>query len=60
VPYMLVVGDRESAEGTVSVRTRAGGDQGASTIEAFLTSAHEEIRLKGHKSPETDSRGADG
>ena len=28
VPYMLVVGDRETAEGTVSVRTRAGGDQG--------------------------------
>ena len=29
VPYMLVVGDRESTEGTVSVRTRTGGDQGA-------------------------------
>src|SRR5713101_510780 len=50
VPYMLVVGDRESAEGTVSVRTRAGGDQGASTIEAFLMSAQEEIRLKGKPS----------
>jgi threonyl-tRNA synthetase len=46
VPYMLVVGDRESAEGTVSVRARAGGDQGASTIEAFLLSAREGIRLK--------------
>jgi threonyl-tRNA synthetase len=50
VPYMLVVGDRESAEGTASVRTRAGGDQGASTIEAFLMSAREEIRLKGKAS----------
>jgi threonyl-tRNA synthetase len=49
VPYMLVVGDRESAEGTVSVRTRAGGDQGASRIEAFLMSAREEIRLKGRR-----------
>ena len=29
IPYMLVVGDREAAEGTVSVRTRTGGDQGA-------------------------------
>ena len=29
VPYMLVVGDREMAEGTVSVRSRAAGDQGA-------------------------------
>ena len=29
IPYMLVMGDREAAEGTVAVRTRAGGDQGA-------------------------------
>ena len=36
VPYMLVVGDREVAEGTVSVRTRTGGDQGASTVDAFV------------------------
>ena len=28
VPYMLVVGDREAAEGTVSVRSRAGGRPG--------------------------------
>src|SRR6202030_1008196 len=31
VPYMLVVGDRELADGTVSVRTRTGGDQGPSS-----------------------------
>ena len=35
VPYMLVVGDRESAEGTVSVRTRAGGDQGGAVGQRF-------------------------
>ena len=29
VPYMLVVGDREAAEGTVAVRSRTGGDLGA-------------------------------
>ena len=29
VPYMLVVGDREAADGTVSVRSRSGGDLGA-------------------------------
>jgi threonyl-tRNA synthetase len=46
VPYMLVVGDREAAEGTMSVRTRTGGDQGASAIEAFVTSAREEIARK--------------
>jgi threonyl-tRNA synthetase len=47
VPYMLVVGDRESAEHTVSVRTRAGGDQGASSVRDFLMKAQEEIRTKG-------------
>src|SRR5215468_5778902 len=47
IPYMLVVGDRESAEGTVSVRTRAGGDQGSRAIDAFIASAREEIAHKG-------------
>ncbi len=47
IPYMLVVGDRESAEGTVSVRTRSGGDQGASPVDAFIASAREEIAHKG-------------
>jgi threonyl-tRNA synthetase len=46
VPYMLVVGDRESAEGTVSVRTRAGGDQGASAIGDFVSKAQDEIARK--------------
>jgi threonyl-tRNA synthetase len=47
IPYMLVVGDRESADGTVSVRTRAGGDQGSRAIDAFVASAQEEIAHKG-------------
>ena len=29
IPYMLVVGDREAADGAVSVRERAGGDMGS-------------------------------
>ena len=49
VPYMLVVGDREMAEGTVSVRSRAAGDQGARTVEAFLGAALEEVRSKGRE-----------
>src|SRR5262245_25307088 len=36
VPYMLVIGDREAAEGTVSVRERSGGDKGASAVDAFI------------------------
>ena len=43
VPYMLVVGDRESAEGTVSVRTRRGGDQGSRAIGDFIAQAQDEI-----------------
>jgi threonyl-tRNA synthetase len=53
IPYMLVVGDREVAEGTVSVRTRSGGDQGASTVSGFVTSAREEITAKSGGNPRT-------
>ena len=48
VPYMLVVGDREVAEGTISVRTRTGGDQGASTTESFVAAARAEIAGRGN------------
>ena len=46
IPYMLVTGDREVAEGTVSVRSRSGGDLGARAIDAFIASAQEEIAAK--------------
>ncbi len=56
VPYMLVIGDRELAEGTVSVRSRFAGDLGARSVEAFLSDANGEIRRKdlGVKAPEED------
>jgi threonyl-tRNA synthetase len=47
VPYMLVVGDREAAEGTVSVRSRAGGDLGSRPTAAFVAAARDEIAAKG-------------
>jgi threonyl-tRNA synthetase len=47
IPYMLVVGEREVAEGTVAVRSRTGGDLGPRTVSAFADIAHEEIRTKG-------------
>jgi threonyl-tRNA synthetase len=47
VPYMLVVGDRESSEGTVSVRERAGGDKGAMNVSDFVAKAQDEIATKG-------------
>jgi len=46
VPYMLVTGDREAAEGTVSVRSRSGGDLGARSIDAFVAAARDEIATK--------------
>jgi threonyl-tRNA synthetase len=46
VPYMLVVGDREAHNGTVSVRNRKLGDQGAKSIEQFISEALELIRTK--------------
>lgn len=39
VPFMLVIGDREAASGTVSVRSRRDGDRGASSLDAFVESA---------------------
>jgi threonyl-tRNA synthetase len=49
VPYMLVVGDREAAESTVSVRHRADGDLGSQRIEEFAEAALLEIREKSQK-----------
>ena len=46
IPYMLVVGDRDMENGTVSVRTRKGDDLGAMTMEAFLAKCQTEIDSK--------------
>jgi threonyl-tRNA synthetase len=43
---MLVTGDREAAEGTVSVRSRTGGDLGARPVAAFAQDARAEIERK--------------
>jgi threonyl-tRNA synthetase len=47
VPYMLVAGDREAAEGTVSVRSRSGGDHGARAVDEFIRQALAEVAAKG-------------
>ncbi len=46
IPYMLVVGDKEVANGTVAVRSRTGGDQGAQPVAAFIDAATSEARRK--------------
>ncbi|HUF47866.1 MAG TPA: threonine--tRNA ligase [Vicinamibacterales bacterium] len=43
VPYMLVTGDREAAEGTVAVRSRAGGDLGAQPVAEFVRAALDDV-----------------
>jgi threonyl-tRNA synthetase len=47
IPYMLVVGDREAAEGAVAVRSRSGGDLGSQPLDRFIASAREEVETKG-------------
>jgi threonyl-tRNA synthetase len=46
IPYMLVVGDRDMENGTVSVRTRTGEDLGAMTMAQFLEKCQNEIATK--------------
>ncbi|MBQ2631588.1 MAG: threonine--tRNA ligase [Kiritimatiellae bacterium] len=42
VPYQVVVGPRDEANGTVSVRSRAGGDLGAMSLDALIQRLREE------------------
>ncbi len=46
VPYMLVVGEKEEADGTVSVRSRFVGDEGVKPIAEFVEQICKEIRTK--------------
>ena len=46
IPYMLVIGDKEAENGTVSVRTRSGGDKGAISLDTFAADITEEIRSR--------------
>ena len=46
LPYMLIVGEKEEAEGLVSVRSRFAGDEGQKSIDAFVDQICKEIRTK--------------
>ena len=43
VPFMIILGDKEQAEGMISVRKKNQGDLGSMTIEAFMNLAQEEM-----------------
>ena len=46
VPYMLVVGEKEEADGLVSVRSRFAGDEGQKSMAEFTSQICEEIRTR--------------
>jgi len=46
IPYMLVVGDREAADGTVAVRTRANEDRGDMALSVFIEEATTLVETK--------------
>jgi len=46
IPYMLVVGDKEAANGSVAVRHRSRGDLGAQPVEEFTENLRKEIESR--------------
>lgn len=46
IPYMLVVGEREAAEGKVAVRLRSGKDLGAMPLESFVARIKQEAETR--------------
>lgn len=46
VPYMIIAGDKDIENGTISVRSRKDGEQGAMTLDAFIENIMEEIKTK--------------
>ena len=54
LPYMLVVGQQEEADGTVSVRSRFSGDEGVKPLDEFIAQITEEIRTKAIRKEEVE------
>ena len=54
LPYMLVVGQQEEADGTVSVRSRFAGDEGVKPLDEFFAQITEEIRTKAIRKEEVE------
>lgn len=46
VPYMLVLGEKEAAEGAITVRSRDKGDLGAAQLDAFIEDIKKMIETK--------------
>lgn len=46
VPYMIIAGDKDIENGTVSVRSRKDGEQGAMSVDDFIAKIKEEVETK--------------
>ena len=46
IPYMLIIGDKEAEAGTVSVRTRSGGDMGSMPLDEFIARVTEQTKSR--------------
>jgi len=46
LPYQLVVGDKEKAEGLVAVRTRGGQDLGQMSVDALIAQLHKDVAAR--------------
>ena len=55
---MLVVGQKEEEDKTVSVRSRFAGDEGAKSIDAFIDQICKEIRTKEIRKEEVQEENA--
>ena len=57
IPYMLVVGDKEQSAGTVTVRDRVDGDQGAIAVAELIKRLTEEVNEKRIRQVSTGTAG---
>ena len=56
IPYMLVVGQKEEADGTVSVRSRFKGDEGSRELSGFISDVKEELAGRVNRPVEVEKK----
>ena len=56
IPYMLVIGQKEEADGTVSVRSRFKGDEGSRELSGFISDVKEEIAGRVNRPVEVEKK----
>lgn len=52
IPYMLIAGQKEEEDNTVSVRSRFAGDEGVKTLDSFMEDILKEIKIKENRKRE--------